>query len=125
MAPGERDHAATQRLPSWHPGQSVSSPTKEHRVTNIGRRILLELSPKELSIANLLPVEGTNRAIACKMGTSIETVKTHLVHMFRKVGVEDRLSLVMALIRHGVVACPCAASSERQQAFQSAKGPPK
>jgi hypothetical protein len=39
--------------------------------------------------------------------------------------VEDRLSLVMALIRHGVVACPCAASSERQQAFQLLKGRPK
>ena len=125
MAPGELDHTATQRLPSRHPGQSLSSPTKEHRVTNIGGRILSELSPKELCVANLLLVEGTNRAIACKMGTSIETAKTHLVHMFHKVGVEDRLSLAIALIRHGVVACPCAASSERQEAVQSAKGPSK
>jgi DNA-binding NarL/FixJ family response regulator len=41
------------------------------------------------------------------MGTSVDTVKTHLVRIFRKVGVEDRLSLAMVLIRHGLVMCPC------------------
>jgi hypothetical protein len=35
------------------------------------------------------------------------------VHMFDKVGVEDRLSLAMALIRHGVVTCPCLAEKRK------------
>jgi DNA-binding NarL/FixJ family response regulator len=89
--------------------------SKEHRLTNVGRRILAQLSPKELCVGNLLIVEGTNRAIAGKMGTSVETVKSHLVHMFHKVGVQDRLSLAMALIRHGVVACPCLGALEHEQ----------
>jgi DNA-binding NarL/FixJ family response regulator len=93
--------------------QSILPLRKEHRLTNVGRRILAQLSPKELRVAELLVVEGTNRAIAGKLGTSVETVKTHLVHMFHKVGVEDRLSLAMALIRHGVVACPCLGALER------------
>jgi DNA-binding NarL/FixJ family response regulator len=80
---------------------------KASRVTDIGKRILTLFSPKELCVARLLIAEGTNRAIAGKMGISPETVKAHLVHMFHKVGVQDRLSLAMALIRHGVVACPC------------------
>ncbi len=89
--------------------------SREHRVTHVGRRILAQLSPKELSIANLLIVVGTNRAIAGEMGSSVETVKSPLVHMFHKVGVRDRLSLAMALIRHGVVACPCLGALEHGQ----------
>jgi DNA-binding CsgD family transcriptional regulator len=95
--------------------RSILPLRKEHRLTNVGRRILAQLSPKELSVADLLLVEGTNRAIAGKLGISVETVKSHLVHMFHKVGVEDRLSLAMALIRHGVVACPCLGALERGQ----------
>jgi DNA-binding NarL/FixJ family response regulator len=96
-------------------GRSMSPLRKEHRLTHVGRRLLAQLSPKELLVADLLVVEGTNRAIAGKMRTSVETVKSHLVHMFHKVGVEDRLSLAMALIRHGVVACPCLGASERER----------
>lgn len=73
-------------------------------------------------MARLLLLEGSNKAIAAKMGASIDSVKTHLVRMFQKVGVEDRLSLAMALIRHGVVECPCAVSPERQVEVQSVKG---
>jgi DNA-binding NarL/FixJ family response regulator len=89
------------------PRRSMLLLNKASRVTDIGNRILTQFSPKELCVARLLIAVGTNRAIADKMGSSVETVKTHLVHMFHKVGVQDRLSLAMALIRHGVVACPC------------------
>jgi DNA-binding NarL/FixJ family response regulator len=95
--------------------QSVLPPHKEQRLTNVGRRLLAQLSPRELCVARLLVAVGTNRSIASRMGTSIETVKTHMVHMFHKVGVEDRLSLAMALIRHGVIACPCLGALEREQ----------
>jgi DNA-binding NarL/FixJ family response regulator len=104
------------QIPRKQPTRRSMLPlSKEHRLTNIGRRILAQLSPKELRVADLLVVEGTNRAIASKMRTSVETVKSHLVHMFAKVGVEDRLSLAMALIRHGVVACPCLGALERER----------
>jgi DNA-binding CsgD family transcriptional regulator len=95
--------------------RSMFSLSKEHRPTKVGRQILAQLSPKELCVANLLIVEGTNRAIAGKMGTSVETVKSHLVHIFHKVCVQDRLSLAMMLIRHGVVACPCLGALEHGQ----------
>ena len=55
----------------------------------------------------LLLEEGSNRAIAERMETSVQMVKNHLLRIFQKVGVEDRLSLAMALIRNGVVECPC------------------
>jgi DNA-binding NarL/FixJ family response regulator len=76
-------------------------------VTVAGRRMLSELSTEESSVVCLLLEEGTNRAIAGRMGTSVQTVKNHLLRIFQKVGVDDRLSLAIALIRHGVVECPC------------------
>jgi hypothetical protein len=50
----------------------------------------------------LLLEEGSNRAIAERMETTVQMVKNHLL----QVGVEDRLSLAIALIRNGVVECP-------------------
>jgi DNA-binding NarL/FixJ family response regulator len=77
------------------------------RMTPAGRKILSELSIEEYMVVRLLLEEGTNRAIADKMGSSVQTVKHHLLRIFQKVGVDDRLSLAITLIRHGVVACPC------------------
>jgi DNA-binding NarL/FixJ family response regulator len=77
------------------------------QITPAGRRILSELTIEEYMVVRLLLEEGTNRAIAEKMGTSVQTIKNHLLRIFQKVGVDDRLSLATTLIRHGVVACPC------------------
>jgi DNA-binding NarL/FixJ family response regulator len=76
-------------------------------ITSTGQRILSELSTVELSIVHLLLEEGNNRAIAKRMETSVQVVKSHLHLIFQKVGVEDRLSLAISLIRNGVVECPC------------------
>jgi DNA-binding NarL/FixJ family response regulator len=87
--------------------QETRSRLSSTGVTAVGRRILSELSTEESSVVCLLLDEGTNRAIADRMGTSVQTVKNHLLRIFQKVGVDDRLSLAIALIRHGVVECPC------------------
>src|ERR1700749_263538 len=77
------------------------------QITPTGRKILSELTIEEYMFVRLLLEEGTNKAIADKMGSSVQNIKNHLLRIFQKVGVDDRLSLAMALIRHGVVACPC------------------
>jgi DNA-binding NarL/FixJ family response regulator len=87
--------------------QATRSGLSSTRVTAAGRRILSELSVEESSIVRLLLEEGSNRAIAERMETSVQMVKNHLLRIFQKVGVEDRLSLAIALIRNGVVECPC------------------
>ena len=51
----------------------------------------------------LLIEEGSNRAIAARMETSVQMVKNHLLGIFQKLGVENRLSLAIALIRNGVL----------------------
>jgi DNA-binding NarL/FixJ family response regulator len=94
------------KVETAEPGKTRSGPSSSG-VTAAGRRILSELSTEESSVVCLLLEEGTNRAIADRMGTSVQTVKNHLLRIFQKVGVDDRLSLAIALIRHGVVECPC------------------
>jgi DNA-binding NarL/FixJ family response regulator len=101
--------------------QETRSGLSSTAVTTAGRRMLSELSTEESSVVCLLLEEGTNRAIADRMGISVQTVKNHLLRIFQKVGVDDRLSLAMALIRHGVVECPCGreARSSRAQPVAS------
>jgi DNA-binding NarL/FixJ family response regulator len=89
------------------PPQETRLALSSNGVTAAGRRILSELSVEELSIVRLLLEEGSNRAIAERMETSVQMIKNHLLRIFQKVGVEDRLSLAIALIRNGVVECPC------------------
>ena len=45
----------------------------------------------------------TDRAVAARLRLRTETVRTHLVHLLRKLGVESRLQAVVFAIRHGAV----------------------
>jgi DNA-binding NarL/FixJ family response regulator len=94
------------RLKAGHPKKHHLD-SRRLGVTAAGRRILSELSVEESSIVRLLLEEGSNRAIAERMETNVQMVKNHLLRIFQKVGVEDRLSLAISLIRNGVVECPC------------------
>ena len=44
-----------------------------------------------------------NKQIALRLGISPKTVKSHLSHIFRRIGVRDRLEAAMWARRHGLV----------------------
>ena len=48
----------------------------------------------------------TNRAIGRQLAVSEATVKTHLVHVFTKLGVTDRTAAVTAALEHGLIRLP-------------------
>jgi DNA-binding CsgD family transcriptional regulator len=52
-----------------------------------------ELSPREYQIADLVCRGYTNAEIAKLLGISLATVKTHLLHIFRKADVNNRAAL--------------------------------
>ncbi len=61
------------------------------------------LTPRELAVVNLI-VEGcSNREIAKRMAIKEETVKSHLTHIFDKVGMSSRLELAMFAIDRNLV----------------------
>ncbi|WP_260958685.1 response regulator transcription factor [Pseudomonas citri] len=58
---------------------------------------LSRLTPKERQIALLLRQGVSNKQLARELGVGLPTIKTHLIHLFRKVGVSSRTELVGAL----------------------------
>jgi DNA-binding NarL/FixJ family response regulator len=63
----------------------------------------LHLSPREHDILQLI-VEGySNEEIAALLKRSAPTVRTHLAHLYRKLGVNDRVSAAVRALRHGLV----------------------
>ncbi len=52
------------------------------------------LTRREVEVAGLICCGQTNTEIAQCLGLSIATVKTHLINIYRKLGIENRASLV-------------------------------
>jgi DNA-binding NarL/FixJ family response regulator len=61
------------------------------------------LTRRELQIVKALHDAMTNKEIATQFGISEYTVKHHLTKIFDKVGVYNRLELVMFATHHGLV----------------------
>jgi len=51
------------------------------------------LTKREIEIAQLISVGMTNRDLADELGIGLGTVKTHIMHLFVKLGIENRASL--------------------------------
>ena len=54
-------------------------------------------TPKERQIAWLLRQGASNKQLALELDVGLPTIKTHLIHLFRKAGVSSRTELVAAL----------------------------
>lgn len=61
------------------------------------------LSPREQDVLRLI-IEGyNNEEIAVSLQRSCPTVRTHLAHLYKKLGVNDRVSAAVTALRHGLV----------------------
>lgn len=58
---------------------------------------LAQLTPREREIALLLREGASNKLMARRLELGLPTIKTHLLNLFRKVGVSNRTELVGAL----------------------------
>ena len=61
------------------------------------------LSDREREVLALVGAGVANKQIALRLGISPKTVKSHLSHIFRRIGVQDRLQAAMWARRHGLV----------------------
>jgi DNA-binding NarL/FixJ family response regulator len=57
----------------------------------------LELTPQERNVARLVATGLTNREIADRLFVTLNTVETHLRHIFQKLDVTSRTQLVIAV----------------------------
>jgi len=61
------------------------------------------LSPRELEVLMLVAEGRPNKAIAKSLFISETTVKTHLAHIFTKLGVDDRTAAVTVALDRGII----------------------
>jgi LuxR family maltose regulon positive regulatory protein len=52
------------------------------------------LTARELELLSFLPTRLTSPEIAARWFVSVNTIKTHLAHLYRKLGVADRNSAI-------------------------------
>jgi DNA-binding NarL/FixJ family response regulator len=64
------------------------------------------LTPREREIAALVAMGRSNAEIAERLFVSRETVKTHLTHIYRKLGVSGRTAAAAELMRRGLAEYP-------------------
>jgi DNA-binding NarL/FixJ family response regulator len=85
-------------------GEAVLAPLVANRL--IGRmRLPVEekLSSRELEVLGLVANGSSNSEIASRLHISQATVKSHLIHIFGKLGVSDRTAAVTVALQRGLI----------------------
>jgi len=85
-------------------GEAVLSPSVASRVLGRVRSPAQDaLSQRELEVLELVARGSTNREAARRLFISEATVKTHLLHIYAKLGVKDRAAAVAAAYDRGLL----------------------
>ena len=85
-------------------GESVLSPAVASKLVGRARGPLeRSLSGRELEVLTLVARGISNKIIGKDLKISEATVKTHLIHIFAKLGVDDRTAAVTAAIEKGIL----------------------
>jgi DNA-binding NarL/FixJ family response regulator len=88
-------------------GESVLSPSVATRVLGRMRAPAEEaLSPRELEILQAVARGLSNKDIGRRLYVSEATVKTHLLRIFSKLGVDDRTAAVTVALERGIIRLP-------------------
>jgi DNA-binding NarL/FixJ family response regulator len=85
-------------------GEAVLSPSVAARLLDQVRQPAKEtVSQRELEVLQLIASGATNREVAERLFVSEATVKTHLLHIYAKLGVNDRAGAVGAAFEKGLL----------------------
>ncbi|MGW4696214.1 response regulator transcription factor [Kitasatospora sp. YST-16] len=84
-------------------GETVLAPPVAARLLGRVRAGRPSLSPREAEILQLLAEGLPNRQISKRLFISEATVKTHLVHIYDKLGVDSRTSAIAAGLAAGLI----------------------
>ncbi|GMA21490.1 response regulator transcription factor [Arsenicicoccus piscis] len=98
-APAEIAAAVTQAAA----GETILSPDLTERVIHTMRNRTAGLSARELDVLRLVAQGLSNRDTAARLFVSEATVKSHLIHVFSKLGVDSRTAAVAAARAAGLI----------------------
>jgi DNA-binding NarL/FixJ family response regulator len=86
-----------------HAGQSVLAPSVASTLIGlVGTSGPDALSPRELEVLRLVADGATNQVAARRLLVSETTIKTHLLHIYTKLGVRDRAAAVAVAFKRGL-----------------------
>ena len=84
-------------------GEIVLSPELTARMVQVMRAPRVRLTDREIEVLGLLETGASNREIAKTLFVTEATVKTHLVHLFDKLGVDSRARAVAVARERGLL----------------------
>jgi len=85
-------------------GESVLAPLVAARLMGQMRALAEEkLSEREIEVLGLVAKGSSNSEIAKRLHISQATVKSHLIHIFGKLGVSDRTAAVTTAFQRGIL----------------------
>jgi DNA-binding NarL/FixJ family response regulator len=85
-------------------GESVLAPTVAARVMSRMRAPAEEkLSAREIEVLELVAKGASNKEIGKSLSISVATVKTHLIHIYGKLGVDDRTAAVTTALEQHII----------------------
>ena len=85
-------------------GESVLAPTVAARLMDYMRSPEEEtLSPREVAVLSLVAQGASNREVGEELHISVATVKTHLNHIYAKLGVDNRTAAVTAALERRII----------------------
>ncbi len=87
-----------------HQGQAVLAPSVASRLMSQLRSPTQDaLTERELEVLSLIAHGETNRGAAARLFVSEATVKTHLLHIYAKLDVNDRAAAVATAYERGLL----------------------
>jgi DNA-binding NarL/FixJ family response regulator len=96
--------ALVRAVRSAYRGESVLAPSVATRLLSQLRQPASDaLSTRELEVLSLIARGETNRGAAARLFISEATVKTHLIHIYEKLDVNDRAAAVAAAYERGLL----------------------
>ena len=99
-APPEQIRAAVQQAAA---GQTALAPEVAARLMGRIRNPVPVLSAREVELLELLATGMSNKSIAKALFISEATVKTHLVHIYDKLGVDNRTAAISVAVSRRII----------------------
>lgn len=90
-------------------GETVLAPSVAARLVDRVRDPIETLTPRETDVLILVAQGATNGEAAGRLGIGEATVKSHLQHIFTKLGVDDRTAAVTRAMELGLIGSPTTA----------------
>ncbi|UYN90809.1 MAG: response regulator transcription factor [Anaerolineales bacterium] len=85
-------------------GDSVLAPAVAARLmTRMRGPAEVSLSAREIEVLQLVAKGNSNKEIGKSLHISTATVKTHLIHIYGKLGVDDRTAAVTTALESGII----------------------